>query len=190
MTQWTAACSGFPVLHYLSEFEIGFNHSAKCLCDLSKLLPLSVVCSLFSVWFFFFFQFNFPYLVLAALGLRCCVGAFSSCAMQASHCGGLSRYGEWAPGCMSSAVVAHRLSYPVACRIFPDEGSNPCSPHWQVDLLPLGKVLYQGSPVKSLSYKVLEVPVPGKSCGEFPVIASVPLLLMELQFHTFKNCCL
>jgi len=153
------------------------------------------ICSVFPVFcvcvcFVFFFQFNFPYLVLAALGLRCCVGAFSSCAMQASHCGGLSRYGAWAPGCMSSAVVAHRLSCPVACRIFPDEGSNPCSPHWQVDLLPLGKVLYQGSPVKSLSYKVLEVPVPGKSCGEFPVIASVPLLLMELQFHTFKNCCL
>ena len=116
---------------------------------------VSSICSVFPVFcffFFFFFQFNFPYLVLAALGLRCCVGAFSSCTMQASHCGGLSCYVAWAPGCMSSVVVAHRLRCPVACRIFPDEGSNPCSLHWQVDLLPLGQVLYQGSPVKSWKF--------------------------------------
>ena len=109
------------------------------------------------------------------------------------HCARLSV--QWFSCCHSQALGhpafsswAHRLRCPVACRIFPDEGSNPCSLHWQVDLLPLGQVLYQGSPVKSLSCKVLEVPISGKSCSVFPVIASVPLLLMELQFHTFKNC--
>ena len=32
-----------------------------------------------------------------------------------------------------SAVVVHRLSCPVACEIFPDQGSNPCSLHWRAD---------------------------------------------------------
>ena len=34
--------------------------------------------------------FKFIYLFLAALGLRCCMRAFSSCRAQASHCGGFS----------------------------------------------------------------------------------------------------
>ena len=32
-----------------------------------------------------------------------------------------------------SVVVAHRLSFPVACGIFLDQGSNPCPLHWQMD---------------------------------------------------------
>ena len=48
-------------------------------------MALVVYCSfaLFShfITFFFFFNFNF-YLFLAALGLRCCVQAFSSCGEQ------------------------------------------------------------------------------------------------------------
>ena len=43
----------------------------------------------------------------------------------------------------SSVVVAHGLSYPKACGIFPDLGSNPCPLHWQADSLPLE---HQGSP--------------------------------------------
>ena len=35
---------------------------------------------------------------------------------------------------VSSVVVAHRLSYPVACGIFPGQGSNPCSLHRWADL--------------------------------------------------------
>ena len=35
----------------------------------------------------------------------------------------------------------HRLSCSMACGIFPDQGSNPCPPHWQVDSYPL---LHQG----------------------------------------------
>ena len=34
-------------------------------------------------------------------------------------------------------VVVHGLSCPKACEIFPDQGSNPCSLHWQVDSQPL-----------------------------------------------------
>ena len=41
---------------------------------------------------------------------------------------------------VGSVVVAVS---PAACGTFPDQGSNPCPQHWQVDLLPLN---HQGSP--------------------------------------------
>ena len=40
--------------------------------------------------------------------------------------------------------MAYELSCSVACEIFPDQGSNPCLLHWQVDSLPLN---HQGSPL-------------------------------------------
>ena len=49
-------------------------------------------------------------LCLAALGLRCCAWALSSCRARASHCGGFSCCGAWALGVRASVVVAHRLS--------------------------------------------------------------------------------
>ena len=36
----------------------------------------------------------------------------------------------------SSVVVAFWLSCPMACGIFPDQGSNPGLLHWQTDSLP------------------------------------------------------
>ena len=45
---------------------------------------------------------------------------------------------------MGSVVVAHRLSCSLTCRIFLDQGSNPCPMHWQVDSLPPS---HQESPV-------------------------------------------
>ena len=33
----------------------------------------------------------------------------------------------------TSVVVAHELSHPKACGIFPDQGSNPCSLCWKAD---------------------------------------------------------
>ena len=56
---------------------------------------------------------------MAALGLRCCARAFSSCGEQgatlccgarASYCGGFSCCGAQAVGAQVSAVVAHGLS--------------------------------------------------------------------------------
>ena len=44
----------------------------------------------------------------------------------------------------SSVVVAHGPSCSAACGIFPDQGSNPCSLHWQADSQPLH---HQGSPI-------------------------------------------
>ena len=38
---------------------------------------------------------------------------------------------------IGSIAVVHWLSYSAACGIFPDQGSNPCLLHWQVDSLPI-----------------------------------------------------
>ena len=46
-----------------------------------------------------------------------------------------------------SVTVAHGPSCPVACGIFPDQGSNPCPLHWQADSQPLR---HQGNPTSSL----------------------------------------
>ena len=61
----------------------------------------------FSLSFFFLI---FIYLFLAALGLRCCTRAFSSCGVRASRCGGFSCCGAWALSTWASVVVAHGLS--------------------------------------------------------------------------------
>ena len=40
--------------------------------------------------------------------------------------------------------MVHGLSHSITCRIFSDQGSNPCLFHWQAGSLPLS---HQGSPV-------------------------------------------
>ena len=72
-------------------------------------------------------------------------GLLSSCGTQASHCGGFScceaqalgararHMGFSSCGAVGLAVVGHGLSCPTACGIFPEQGSNPCPLHWQVD---------------------------------------------------------
>ena len=61
-----------------------------------------------------FFKINllllFVFLFLAALGLRCCVWAFSSCGVLASHCGGFSCCGARALGRWTSVGVVRGLS--------------------------------------------------------------------------------
>ena len=48
-----------------------------------------------------------------------------------------------------SIIVARGPSCSAACGIFPDQGSNPCSLHWQADSEPLR---HQGSP-RTFSFK-------------------------------------
>ena len=67
---------------------------------------------------------------MAALGLCCCVWAFSSCGeggatlgcgARASHCGGFSCCEAWALGTQASVVAAHGLSscgsWALECRL-------------------------------------------------------------------------
>ena len=95
----------------------------------------------------------FSHSFLAALSLRCCAGASSSCGKQglllvamrrlliavaslvlgtASRCVGLVvvAHGLWGA---DPVVVVYGLSCSVAWGIFPDQGSNPGPLHWQVD---------------------------------------------------------
>ena len=60
-------------------------------------------------------------------------GATLCCCAWPSHCSGFSCCGAWALGAQASVVVAHGLSCSMACGIFPDQGSNLCPLHWQVD---------------------------------------------------------
>ena len=84
----------------------------------------------------------FIYLFLTALGLHCCVQA-------CSEPGLLSGCREWLQS-TCAAVVAHRLCCSAACAIYPDQGSNLCTPHWQVDSLLLG---HKGINLLLLFYK-------------------------------------
>ena len=79
----------------------------------------------FGFWGFFLFN------LLTVLGL-CCSWAFSSCRER-----GLLFI--VVPGLFSagSVVVVHGLSCSGACGTFPDQGSNLCPLHWQVDSYPL-----------------------------------------------------
>ena len=119
---------------------------------------------LFFIFFlFFFFNFYlfylFIFLFLAVLGLRFVRGLSPAAASgghsssrrgdrSSSRCTGLSPSRPLPPrGTGSrragSVVVAHGLSRSAACGILPDQGSNPCPPHWQADSQPLR---HQGSP--------------------------------------------
>ena len=89
---------------------------------------------------------------MAVLGLRLCARAFSSCGERGPLFIAVRRplslswplllrsTGSRRAG---SVVVAHGPSRSAACGIFPDQGLNPCSLHWQADSQPLRQ---QGSP--------------------------------------------
>ena len=89
------------------------------------------------VFFFCFFVgfFWLHWVFVAACGLSL-VAASRGC--SSLWCAGFSLW--WllllqstASRLMGSVVVAHGLSCSAACRIFPDQGSNPCPLHWQAD---------------------------------------------------------
>ena len=74
----------------------------------------------------------------------------------------------WSKG---SVAMAHGLSCLVACGIVPDQGSNPCLLHWQVDSYPLHR---QGRSRNSIKKK--NPASPGSSS---PFLAFPPLTEME-----------
>ena len=105
--------------------------------------------------FILFTYFWLHSVVIDACGLSLVaarVRATLHCGSWASHCSGFSCCGAQALGAQASVVVArglsscgsralgsgsvseaHGLSCSAACGIFPNQGSNPCPLHWQVD---------------------------------------------------------
>ena len=88
---------------------------------------------------------------MAVLGLRFCARAFSSCggwgllfiAVRGPLTIAASLLRSTGSRRAGSAIVAHGSSSSAACGIFPGQGSNPFSLHWQADSQPLR---HQGSP--------------------------------------------
>ena len=69
-------------------------------------------------------------LVAVSRNLYTAGGTFSSWSAQASHCGGFSCCRA---GLLGYTVLALGLSCLAACRIFLDQGWNPCPVHWEAD---------------------------------------------------------
>ena len=102
----------------------------------------SAVLKCFSLSTPFFSSSSFFFFFFFGCVLRCCVWAFSSCCKRgatlcwrarASHCGGFSCCGARGPRARVSVVAVNGPSCSAACGIFPDQGSNPGSLHWQAD---------------------------------------------------------
>ena len=123
------------------------HHRAVLLVFLKHSFIFLLIFSSFAIVICYFidsfkiFVFN-CYLFIATVGLHCCAQNFSgrgeweilsTCSVWASHQGGFSCFRAWAVRCEGSVVVVHGLSCHVACRIFPDQGSNQCSPHCKTD---------------------------------------------------------
>ena len=104
------------------------------------------------ITFFFFFVyidlFIYFWLCWVFVSVRGLSLVVASGDHSSSQCAGLSLSRPLllrSPGSRraGSVVVAHGPSCSVACGIFPDQGSNLCSLHWQADSQPL---CHQGSP--------------------------------------------
>ena len=107
-------------------------------------IPMTkVTVFFFLIYLFIYFWLCWVFVSVRGLSLVVASGGHSS-----SRCAGLSLSrplllrgtGSRRAG---SVVVAHGLSCPAACGIFPDQGSSPCPLHWQADSQPLR---HQGSP--------------------------------------------
>ena len=93
-------------------------------------------------YFFIYFWLCWVFVAVQPFSSWSEQGLLSSRGAWASHCGGFSCCRIQVLGTPASLVVAHKHSCPMACGIFPDQGSNWCPLHWQADSLPLD---HQGS---------------------------------------------
>ena len=122
------------------------HHDVKCISS------CSLCFKKFEKLFFFFFLIIYLRLCWVLVSVRGLSPVAASGGHSSSRCAGLPL--SWPPPLQStgsrragSAAVAHGPSRSAACGILPDQGSNPCPPHWQADSQPLR---HQGSPEKLL----------------------------------------
>ena len=85
-------------------------------------------------------SFSFFNFIFGCRGLHCCARAFLVAESRVARpCSarllpaGASPVQPQLEGTRASVVVVPALGRPAACGIFPDQGSNPCSLHWQAD---------------------------------------------------------
>ena len=99
----------------------------------------------FYLFIYFIFYFWLCWVLVSVQGLSLVVASGGHSSLR---CAGLSLsrpllLGSTGSRRAGSAVVAHGPICSTACGILPDQGSNPCLLHWQVDSQPLH---HQGSP--------------------------------------------
>ena len=116
---------------------------------------------------------------LGRVGLITVAHRLSSCSSQALSTG--------------LTVVAYGLSCSVACEIFPDQGSNPCLLHWQVDSLPLD---HQGSPLIVILLYLITNEVEQLFIDSWPFVCPIVkhlfryLSIFSIAFNYFFFCTL
>ena len=149
----------------------------------------SVLNTHHSSFFFLTFRFIYLFIYLWLCWVFISVQGLSPVAASGGHsssrCAGLSpsrplllrSTGSRRAG---SVVVAHGPSCSATCGIFPDQGSNPCSLHWQADFQPLR---HQGSPIIVLFSCLIHIPKmwSNKFTVVFSFFSPIPFLLL------FKN---
>ena len=130
-----------------------FRQLVSNICSISSLRDIYLFIYFLCVYIYIFFfkiiyLFIYFWLCWVFVSVRGLSPVAASGGHASSRCAGLSlsqplllrSTGSRRAG---SVVVAHGPSCSAACGIFPDQGSNPCSPHWQADSQPLR---HQGSP--------------------------------------------
>ena len=143
----SVACRIFPdqgsnpcLLHWQAD--------SQPLCLQGSPLAFLFLFFFFKALFFFLILFIYLWLCWVFVSVRGFSPVVASGGYSSSQCAGLSLSWPllpWSTGsrCAGSVIVAHGPSCSAACGIFPDQGSNPCPPHWQADSQPLR---HQGSP--------------------------------------------
>ena len=104
--------------------------SIFCILSLKKILFLSI----FFKELFIYFWLHWVFIATRGLSLVAASGGYSLvvvCGLFVAVASLVSEHRLW--GTWASVVAAYRLSCPVADGIFPDQGSNLCPLHWQVD---------------------------------------------------------
>ena len=84
--------------------------------------------------------------------------------------------------------VAHRLSYPVSCGIFLDQGFNLCLLHWQTASLPLS---HQGSPCCLFDNSHSDRCEVISYCGfdlHFPDVKHLFISLLDIYMFSLEKC--
>ena len=119
-------------------------------------LTTAILFSVAVSFFFLMYLFIYFWLCWVFVSVRGLSPVAASGGHSSSRCACLSLSRPlllWSTGSrrVGSVVVAHGPSCSAACRMFLDQGSNPCPLNWQADSQPL---CHQGSPV-AVSFCIL-----------------------------------
>ena len=97
------------------------------------MINISEPLSFFKINLFIYFWLRWVFVAAHGLSLVAASGGYSSLWYAGFSLRWLLLLRSTGSRHVGSVVVVHGLSCSAACGIFPDQGSNPCPLHWQVD---------------------------------------------------------